>query len=127
MAQVRTLRVYVAALLEPLVKLIAVVATWAGRNRFGFEMALRGWVLGGAQRWRIGRRVEFNGQLDRISLGRNVVLYGDNWLDASGAFGRITIGDETHVDRQTILYGLGGLSIGSNCAIASGVRIYSQS
>jgi acetyltransferase-like isoleucine patch superfamily enzyme len=56
-----------------------------------------------------------------------VTLYGSAWLDASGAEGFVELGDDVSIDRMSVLYGQGGLSIGARCAIASGVVIYSQS
>lgn len=124
MRDVGTLRQIVMNLLEPVTRSLGLLGPLFGRSRFGLEMVIRGWILGGTQRWRIGRRVEFDGAA--IRMGRNVVLYGDNWLDASGDRGHISIGNATRIDRQTILYGQGGLTVGADCAVASGVHIYSQ-
>jgi acetyltransferase-like isoleucine patch superfamily enzyme len=40
--------------------------------------------------------------------------------------GRIDIGNNTHIDVCSVFYGQGGLTIGDDCAIASGVIIYTQ-
>lgn len=73
----------------------------------------------------VGRGVTFIGR-SSISLEEDTVLYGWNFLNA-GENGYIRIGKKTHIDVFSILYGRGGLTIGDNCAISSGVTIYSQS
>jgi acetyltransferase-like isoleucine patch superfamily enzyme len=60
-------------------------------------------------------------------LGKDVVLYGNIYLDANGPDGRVTIGSSSHVDQFCVLYGQGGLWVGNNCGIASAVVIYTQS
>lgn len=62
-----------------------------------------------------------------MRFGANVSLLGNSYLNATGEHGSLTIGDETHVDQFCVLYGQGGLSIGSGCAIAAGVIVYTQS
>ena len=71
--------------------------------------------------------MQFCGPPKRFSFGRNVVLYGNVYLDAHGDRGLIDIGDRSHVDQFCVLYGQGGLSIGNDCGIASAVVIYTQS
>ncbi len=127
MQPIRFLRLLAANVLEPLIRLAGVVGSSIGRDRHGVEMVIRGRLLAGSLGWRIGRRVEFCGKLSNICMGANVVLYGETWIDAGGPSGHVFIGAASHVDRQSILYGQGGLTIGANCAISSGVRIYSQS
>lgn len=72
----------------------------------------------------IGRNITFLNK-HNIFLGEDSILYGFNYLDA-GEKGFIHIGNKTHIDVFSVLYGQGKLSIGNNCAIAAGVRIYSQ-
>jgi len=94
----------------------------------GVESALRGRVrfgLRAGKKLRIGRRVEFVGGRN-MTFGKSVTFWGNSYLNAAGPNGRIEIGDETHVDQFCVLYGQGGLKIGSRCAIASGVIVYSQ-
>lgn len=59
-------------------------------------------------------------------MGCDVTLYGRTVIDANGPRGEVTIGDHTHVDHLCLLYGQGGLRIGSDCAIAGGVMMYTQ-
>lgn len=72
---------------------------------------------------RMGRNISVYGAR-RIKLGANVTLYDGVFLDAGSS---ITIGQNSHVDVYTSIYGHGGVTIGRDCAIAAGVRIYSQS
>lgn len=74
---------------------------------------------------RLGRGVEIDG-LRRVRLGRDVLLNTGVFVGATGSHGSVAIGDGTHVDRNSVLYGQGGLVIGRGCAIAAGVLIYSQ-
>lgn len=114
-------------LCEPLIRLMGWLALFSGRNRYNMEMRLRGLILGGwKNRWRIGRSVQFSGNFDRFSLGTDVTIYGNTCLDANGDQGCVQIGTGSHIDQFCVLYGQGGLTIGCNCAIASGVIIYSQ-
>ena len=71
---------------------------------------------------RIGRSVQLEG--DRISLGARVRLYdGSHYV--TGGRGWITIGDDTHISRLSVVSGLGGVTIGKGCAISAHVAIYS--
>ena len=116
-------------LVETLVRLAApVVGLLRPRYAAGAEDRLRGMLLG----WRFGVR--------GLTLGRGVTIanpaqvrFGDGvrlghgvYLDANGPRGRVEIGARSHVDVHSVLYGQGGLRIGSGCAIAGGVLIYSQ-
>ncbi len=95
----------------------------------GVERRLRGRLLArryGATGLRVGRSVVVEGP-SRVTLGAGVSLKSHVFLGASGPQGAIGIGARTRVDRQTVLYGQGGLHIGAGCAIAAGVIIYSQS
>ncbi|HEX2826076.1 MAG TPA: acyltransferase [Burkholderiales bacterium] len=121
-------RLLLAECFEPLVRIAAWFGVLAGRSRFPTEMKLRGALLGGASSgWRIGRNIQFAGAFERFRFGEGVVLYGNTYLDAHGKAGTVTIGARSHVDQFCVLYGQGGLSLGPDCAIASGVVIYSQS
>lgn len=116
-----------AALGEPWIRAGAWVAAALGRDREAVERRLRGWLLGGAAGWRIGRGVRFVGPAGRFRLGPGVTLYGETRLDANAPEGRVEIGAGTHVDVGCVLYGQGGLTLGARCAVAAGVIVYSQS
>ena len=70
----------------------------------------------------IGGNVIIHG-FKNIKIGKNVIIYDNVYLDADKF---IEIGDFTHIDVFTSIYGHGGVKIGKMCAISSGVRIYSQ-
>jgi acetyltransferase-like isoleucine patch superfamily enzyme len=59
-------------------------------------------------------------------IGENVCFYGNTYLNTNGPDGAIRIGDGSHFDQFCVLQGQGGLTIGRDCAISSGVLIYSQ-
>lgn len=103
------------------------IARATGREATGVESRLRGLVtrVAHGENLRVGRNVQLVGP-ENIRLGRDVSLLGNAYVNATGARGRIEIGDRTHVDQFCVLYGQGGLSIGRGCAIASGVIVYSQ-
>ncbi len=104
-------------------------AALAGFTRAGVESYLRGLTykrLSRGRRIYIGRGVVFDGR-ENISLGPDVALYGFDYLNAEGESGTIQIGAGTRIDQFCVLYGQGGLEIGAGCAIASGVKLYSQS
>lgn len=112
-----------------LAALSTLLAALSGREPSGVESRLRGALrmdLRAGPRLRIGRGVQFVGAR-RIVLGRDVTLFGNAYLNASGPSGHIEIGDGTHVDQFCVLYGQGGLKIGKRCAIAAGVTVYTQS
>lgn len=102
------------------------IAVSTRRDPSGVESALRGVLMFPGRATRVGRGVEFVGKRN-VLLGKGVVFYGSTYLNALGPHGRISIGDGTTIDRNCVLYGQGGLTIGSRCAIAAGVLIYSQS
>lgn len=58
---------------------------------------------------------------DFVSIGNCVTVYNE------AAGGEIKIGDNTHIADFSYLSGLGGLKIGNNVAVSSGVKIYSHS
>ncbi len=100
-----------------------------GKDSLGVEALLRGLCYRDCSkglRVSIGRNVQMVGRKS-IELGERVTLYGNTYLNAAGAKGRIVIGGQSHIDQFCTLYGQGGLIIGDHCAIASGVIVYSQS
>jgi acetyltransferase-like isoleucine patch superfamily enzyme len=111
---------------EPIVAIAGLFAAAMGKEMSGSCARVRGWLNSPAlrdQRLSIGRRVEFVGKRN-IQLEDRVSLFGNSYLNASEGF--IKIGSNTHIDQFCVLYGHGGLTIGSDCAIASGVIIYTQ-
>lgn len=95
----------------------------------GVERRLRGLLLGGrlgARKLRLGRGVALEGRA-RIRLGDGVSLKDSVFVGARGAHGSVDIGPNTRVDRQTQLFGGGGIRLGAGCAVAAGVIVYSQS
>lgn len=105
------------------------IAAVTGKEASGVESVLRGMayrLLFRSGRLRIGRGVQFVGA-GNIRLGADVTFYGNTYLNAAGIKGYIEIGECTHIDQFCVLYGQGGLRIGSRCAIASGLIVYSQS
>lgn len=109
--------------------LAPVVGAALRRSVEGVERRLRGGLLArryGAHGLRVGRDVTVEGA-SRVTLGDGVSLKSHVFLGASGPRGSIRIGAQTRVDRLTVLYGQGGLTIGAGCAIAAGVIVYSQS
>ncbi len=104
-------------------------APYAGLSQIGIESFLRGLTysrLSHGERIYIGRNVVFVGR-EKITLGADVALYGFDYLNAEGQLGSISIGNGSRIDQFCALYGQGGLEVGAWCAIASGVKIYSQS
>jgi acetyltransferase-like isoleucine patch superfamily enzyme len=111
---------------EPIVAIAGLLGAAMGKEMSGSSARTRGWLVFPAfqkHRVSIGRRVEFIGKRN-IHLGDRVSLYGNCYLNASEGF--IKIGSNTHIDQYCVLYGHGGLTLGSDCAVASGVIIYSQ-
>jgi acetyltransferase-like isoleucine patch superfamily enzyme len=51
---------------------------------------------------------------------------GSSIYDSSLVLGNVTVGEKTWIGPFTLLDGSGGLKIGSNCSISSGVQIYSH-
>ena len=56
-----------------------------------------------------------------LGFGKKTSIY-----DSSHVFGEVKIGKDTWIGPFTILDGSGGLVIGNNCSISSGVQIYSH-
>ena len=107
-------------------------AAISGLERTGVEARLRGLVFRprlphSSPKLRVGRNVELVGSLSRFRFGAEVSLLGNAYLNATGEHGFLAIGARTHIDQFCVLYGQGGLTIGSRCAIAAGVIIYTQS
>lgn len=75
----------------------------------------------------VGRYVIINAGFGEISFSDGVYINNYCNLTADYEGGYIRIGDHSHIDVFSALHGQGGISIGNNCAIASGVVIYSQS
>lgn len=123
---VNTLALLCCGLMEPVFRMAGWAGALLGKDRDGVEMVLRGRVLGGSSKWKIGRNVRFIGPAERFSMGEGVCLYGNAYLNANGENGLVQIGPRSHVDQFCVLYGQGGLHIGQDCAVASGVIVYSQ-
>jgi acetyltransferase-like isoleucine patch superfamily enzyme len=122
-----TWRLFLADASEPLIRIVAWTGSLLASNRLAIEMRIRGAIIGGmSRRLRVGRGVLWIGNPKKITLGNNVSLYGNTHIDFSGERGQVLIGDRSHVDHYCVLYAQGGLTVGSDCAIASGVIIYSQ-
>jgi len=51
---------------------------------------------------------------------------GSSIYDSSLVLGNVSVGENTWIGPFTLLDGSGGLEIGSNCSISSGVQIYSH-
>ncbi len=91
------------------------------------EARARGVLLGArfdAERLVMFRDVIIDG--DKVSLADNVTLYGGVALYANGPQAGVSIGAETHLGQQSMVFGEGGVTIGSGCAIAARVLIYSS-
>jgi acetyltransferase-like isoleucine patch superfamily enzyme len=120
-------RIVLAGLCEPMVRAGGVLGLLLGKCPEGIELVLRGVLLGGRAGWRVGRNVRFVGPAGHFRFGRGVTLYGNAYINAYGESGAVKIGAHSHVDQFCVLYGQGGLEIGRDCAVASGVIVYTQS
>lgn len=56
-----------------------------------------------------------------LGFGSRTSIY-----DSSFIFGNVVVGENTWIGPFTILDGIGGLTIGSNCSISAGVQIYTH-
>ncbi len=56
-----------------------------------------------------------------LGFGKGTSIY-----DSALVFGEVKVGENTWIGPFTILDGSGGLAIGNNCSISSGVQIYSH-
>ncbi|MCA9189259.1 MAG: acyltransferase [Planctomycetales bacterium] len=83
-----------------------------------------------SHRWRTsGLQLDRGVQIEcpgNLQLGENVTLFGGTHLVA-GRSGQIAVGDHTHIGRNCVISGLGGITIGGGCSISSLVSIYSVS
>lgn len=77
----------------------------------------------GVRQLLVGRSVQFEG-LSSIRIGHRVRI-NDSCQFVAGTHGAITIGDDCHTARFSLLAGGGGISIGKRCMISSYVAIYS--
>jgi acetyltransferase-like isoleucine patch superfamily enzyme len=57
----------------------------------------------------------------RLGFGEGTSIYHSSYV-----FGDVAVGKNTWIGPYTLLDGSGGLSIGDNCSISSGVQIYSH-
>jgi acetyltransferase-like isoleucine patch superfamily enzyme len=58
---------------------------------------------------------------DYLKFGRGTSIY-----DSAFVFGDVRVGERTWIGPFTVLDGTGGLEIGSNCSISTGVQIYTH-
>ena len=97
-------------------------------GRVGIEDRVRGVLYASqfkARGLRVGRDVRFE-EKRNMQISEQVTFYGPMCISAAGPKGDVRVGERTHIDRYSVLYGQGGLKIGSKCAIAAGVIIYTQ-
>lgn len=57
----------------------------------------------------------------RLGFGKGTSIYDNSYV-----YGDVKVGENTWIGPLTLLDGSGGLVIGGNCSIASGVQIYSH-
>ncbi len=96
------------------------------KSRFGIERRVRGFFSAcyfGGSGLKIDRNLQIEGH-NALCLKDNVTLFGGSHYVAHQS-NPITVGANSHIGRNSVLSGLGGISIGANCAISSGVLIYS--
>jgi len=110
--------------LPPFGLLAVKVAEKLGHQQF--EMLVRGTALlrkvHAAFPFYCGKNVIIR-NIDKLETGSYVTFFDNVFIDAGSG---VSIGSNTHADVFTSIYGYGGVKIGENCAIAAGVRIYSQ-
>ena len=100
--------------------------TFLSVSRFGIERRVRGFFLScyfGGTGLKIDRNLQIEGH-QALKLGNDVTLFGGSHYVAHQKR-PIVIGAGTHVGRNSVLSGLGGITIGANCQISSGTLIYS--
>lgn len=118
-------------LADRLADLVASLAAYllrvaGSRHALTAEGRIRGALIGprhGARSLYLGRHVTLSDPKG-VRLGRGVAIHGGTQLIA-GASGQVHIGDHSHVSRNSVLAGSGGIEIGRHCMISSGVVIYS--
>lgn len=99
---------------------------FGSRSGLTAECRVRGALIGprhGARGLYLGRNVILSDPKG-VRLGAGVTVNGGTQLIA-GTKGYIRIGDKSHVSRNSVLAGAGGIEIGRHCMISSGVIIYS--
>ena len=104
----------------------ALAGTVFRKSSYAVERRIRGFLLSprfSATGLKIDRYLQIEGYR-ALKLGNDVTLYGGSHFVARHS-SPISIGANSHVGRNSVLSGLGGISIGENCAISSGVAIYS--
>jgi len=114
-----------------IVEIVARVAGSVGEellrvSRLGVERRVRGFLSAsyfGGTGLKIDRTLQVEG-FQALKLGDNVTLYGGSHFVANRK-NPIRIGSGTHVGRNSVLSGRGGIKIGSGCQISSGTLIYS--
>ncbi len=92
------------------------------------EGKIRGWFLCkrlGCSRLFVGRSVILEGA-HAMHIGTNVRINHAVHI-ACGTKGMFSIGDNSHIGRQSVVAAGGGVEIGRNCAISSHVSIFSVS
>ena len=112
-------------LIDTVSKLAGTIAySFFRRNQFGAERRVRGFLLAprfAATGLRIDRSLQIEGPLQ---LQQNVTLYGGSHF-VSSVEKPLRVGANTHIGRNSVFSGLGGITIGEGCAISSGVLVYS--
>ena len=115
---------------ELLSRFVSFFSPLIGLSHLRVENYIRGMTykkISNGKNIQIGRYVVINAGFGEISLSNGVYINNFCNLTADHEGGYIRIGDHSHIDVFSALHGQGGISIGNNCAIASGVVIYSQS
>lgn len=108
---------------------IAGITSELYKNNFRYEIErrFRGYIYSlffQTEKIRLDSNVALEG-LSNITIGNNVSLYRYVELVA-GSRSQIKIGNGSHLGRKTLVSGLGGVIIGSNCSISSHVSIFSS-
>ena len=104
---------------------LGALARWP--KRYAAARRIRGLAAAstfGTTGLRLDRGVHFE-LPERVAIGRSVTLYADSHF-VTGVGGSLSIGDRTHIGRHSVVSALGGVEIGSDCAISSGFVVYSQ-
>lgn len=114
-----------------LINVVALVAGYIARftpfTETSVENKVRGFFLGprfGAKNLEIGRYVVFSGERN-IFFSDYVTIHAGAQIVA-GRLGRIYIGRNSHVARNSVLGGGGEIVVGDDCKISGGVCIYSS-
>lgn len=118
---------FASTLLEIPIKSIALFSEIIKKGyRYEVERRLRGKVYSLIFRCpsiKLGGGIRFEG-INNIHLNKNTIIFDDVDLIATGE-GTITIGENSHIGRKSIVNGLGGVEIGSNTSISTHVSIFS--